>query len=259
MTDFACADSTVAVPGATASAEAIVTAVLLGDTATRAAVEEALSTHDRLTVEAPDPAAGIDTDAVDCVVTDGEAGAELVTRVRDGDAAVPVILYTDAPLEPLLDGLVDPGWVDVVRPGPGSDPLDLLAHRVCAVVDHRRATDLSHLATAAAEAATDGIAVVGDDGTVRYANSQFARQFGHDADDLVDRSWRELFAEETVDRLESDAIAAAEDGWQWIGTCEGRRADGESVTLRTRVTDAAEGTLVFAVFQGSADTDTSGE
>lgn len=224
-------------------------ACLHGDDATREAIEAGLSARDGMTVEVAADAAGVldRLDAVDAVVTDAEFGPELVERIRERDSHLPLVLHTDAPSEPLLAALDAAGFVDLVRPTDEDPAVDLLAHRLCALVDYSRTAALARHATAATEATTEGLAVLGDDGTVVFANVQLARQLGADREAVVGRPWRELFDEASVGRLESDALSAVEDGWQWVGTCEARRPDGETVALRTLVTGASDGSVVLAV------------
>jgi PAS domain S-box-containing protein len=250
MTDQASAAPTmVSKPESSAGESPLAVTVLHGDDATREAIEAGLGARDGMIVEVAADAPGVldRLGAVDAVVTDGEFGPELVERIRERDQRLPVVLHTDAPREPLLAAVGPAGFVDLVRPT-GEDPaVDVLAHRLCALVDHSRTAALARHATAATEATTDGLAVLGDDGTVVFANDQLARQLGADRETIVGRPWRELFDEASVGRLESDALSAVDDGWQWVGTCEARRPDGDTVALRTLVTDAADGSVVLAV------------
>ncbi len=223
------------------------------DEATRDAIGDAFADHDRLRLALTGQTVDqLDLGAVDAVVTDGEAGPALLEQLRDGDRVLPVVVYTDAPRRPILDAIGDARFVDLVQAGDDGG-LDVLAHRLCRLVDHRRTHDLARRASAATEAATDGLAVLSEDGTVAFANSQLARKLGYDRAELHGRPWRELFDEASVGRLETDALSAVEDGWQWVGTTDGRRADGETVALRTLVTDAGDGLVVIAVLGTDPD------
>jgi len=214
-----------------------------------------LADRDGFAVErSADPEAVLERlEATDCVVTDEDRVVDLVEEMSDRAESAPVVFYTDDADASLPDEVLDDEWVDVVR-GIDEASLPVLSHRVRALAEHRRTADLAARALAAADAATDGIAVLGPGGTIAFANEQFARQFGYDRDDLPGHPWRALFAAETADRIEADALSAVADGWQWLGTCEGRQADGDAVTLRTRVTGGGGDAVVLAVVQQSSET-----
>lgn len=93
----------------------------------------------------------------------------------------------------------------------------------------------------------EGIAVAGPEGDVEAVDRAFASRFGYDREQLVGAPWRDLLADGEVERLESTAIPAAEDGWRWVGSCVGRRSDGERIAVRVRIAGIDDGSLTFAV------------
>jgi len=256
MSDDVCSlPAATAVPGVPRPADAVTVECVYADATVCDQVADGLADHECLDVrQTTDSSTALERlNETDCVVTDGDLGVALLEGSRERTETVPTVFYTDAPVAPLLEGTPEGAWVDVVRPSESEDSMTLLAHRLTTLADHRRAADAVARASAAADAATDGIAVVGPAGTIDFANAQFARLFGYERDELAGRPWRDLFTEETTAQIESDALSAVDDGWQWIGTCQGRRADGESATLRTRVTEGADGSVVLAVFQQADD------
>lgn len=102
---------------------------------------------------------------------------------------------------------------------------------------------------AGVEAVRDGVAIVAPDGTVEYANRMFAGRFGRDRDAIVGAPWRDLFPDEEVRRLRSDAFPGVEDGWRWTGECVGRRPDGERFTARTGVVGLDAGGFALVVYE----------
>ncbi|WP_226004707.1 PAS domain-containing protein [Natrinema salinisoli] len=127
---------------------------------------------------------------------------------------------------------------------------DRLADRVHGLLERRRLAALSRRSLASIEFAGAAIAVVDPSGDVQFASRSFAMQFGDDTDAIAGTPWRELFTDAAVDHLESAAIPMVADGWQWTGTCTGRRRTGETFPARVRLGSLEDGSLVVGLDGG---------
>jgi PAS domain S-box-containing protein len=117
-------------------------------------------------------------------------------------------------------------------------------------VDHRRASTLVRRALSALELSREATAIAGTDGTFEVVNRPFGTRFGYDRGALLGRHWTAVFTDSEVERLRSTALPTTEGGWRWTGRCDGRRADGETVTVRTAIARLDDGTLAFTVRDG---------
>ena len=80
----------------------------------------------------------------------------------------------------------------------------------------------------AVEEAADGVAIL-DDGEYTYLNQAHAEMYGFDdKDDLLGTSWRTLYDDEEVARLEAEAFPALEADGHWRGPATGSRPDGST-------------------------------
>ncbi len=192
-------------------------------------------------------------DEADCVVAADATlvdGRDLLAAVRERAPRVPVVLVAADPTDDRRAAVREDDWSEhVPRTGPGG-----VVDCVRRLVDHERDATLAGRALAALELVPDGTAIAAPDGTVAFADPAFARQFGVASDALPGSDWRDLFTDAEIDRLESDAFPSLGDGWHWVGACEGRRADGETFTTRTRIAELDDGSLVFIVQCGTQST-----
>lgn len=198
-------------------------------------------------------------DEVDCIVcavsTDGGSPddvLDVLTAVRDRAPSMPVVLTTAA-ADPVVPAqFVAAKWTDTVLTGtPGQD--QRLRDRIQRIVTHQRNEERAEQATTAVEAARDGIAVVTADGEIGLANRSFARQFASTPGELREKPWEALFADSAAERIETEALAAVADGWEWLGTCTGSRLDGGPVRLQVRVAGVEDGGFVLAVSRPQSD------
>lgn len=203
-------------------------------------------------------ASGVDAaldrlDDVDCVVSpqdrDGRTGLDLLAAVRERSSTLPFVIVTDEPRSAVVESLCDDDWAAVLQTGDQETAPGLLGKRLLRLVRLRRTATLGERSLAAVEIARGCIAVVAPDETYQYVNQAYASQFGYEADDLVGRDWRECFPDEEAERLERTALESVADGWLWTGGSRGRRADGETVPIRTRITGLDDGSLVFALYE----------
>lgn len=196
-------------------------------------------------------------DGVDCVVcgdlpTDGDDLRAVLDEIRTRNPALPVVFASIEPDPPLVSVATHADRVDVVPVEPPAAGARL-GHRIRTLVAHARSEDRAERAASAAAAASDGLAVVAEDGTVAFANRSFARLFDATPGTIRGRAWQSLFESGAVSRLESEALAAVDDGWEWLGTCEGRRENGEPVALQVRLADVEDGAFVLAASRSRSD------
>ncbi|PSQ25918.1 histidine kinase [Halobacteriales archaeon QS_9_68_17] len=99
--------------------------------------------HGGLSVEtASDPESAlvrIESDEVDCVVTDGRSGERdggtVLDEVRRSHPDLPVVVYAGDPCEEFVGEALSAGATDVVRRPPDTEEHALLAHRIDAAVE----------------------------------------------------------------------------------------------------------------------------
>ncbi|ELY55779.1 PAS sensor protein [Natronolimnohabitans innermongolicus JCM 12255] len=230
--------------------------IVAGDRTRRERIEETLDGDD-LSVEttATLSATPHELRGVDCLVTEYAAttradGLDLETLGRRA-SAVPVVVLVETGDEAaaVVDAARDHCWMDCFVSAPDASTIDLgrLEHRIRGLVDRRRLADLTQRSLSSVELAADAIAIVDPDDEIEFLNRSFAVQFGYDRKTLCGESWRTLFTDESVERLESTAIPTVADGWRWTGSCTGRCRSGETADVTVRLAGPETGGLVFVV------------
>jgi len=110
----------------------------------------------------------------------------------------------------------------------------------------RLAADNARLSSAV-RAASEGMMIREQDGTIVYANPARARMFGYaHASDLRGMDWTEFYPEEEVERLREAAAKALLEEGHWESTAIGLRADGTRFPHLVSLT-ALEGGHVLSV------------
>ncbi|WP_253737547.1 PAS domain S-box protein [Halohasta salina] len=97
------------------------------------------------------------------------------------------------------------------------------------ITDRKERTAEIELQSAAMEVAMDGIAILDDDEYV-YMNQAHADIFDYDPEELLGREWRDLYADEEIERLEAEVFPALADTGSWRGETIGKKRDGTPVT-----------------------------
>lgn len=189
--------------------------------------------------------------SVDCVVSEAtypdDALVDLLSVVRARGSDLPVVLLARDPSPRVVDALDDTPWTDCLQWDANDEQANALVRRVTHLVGYRRVTALARRALAAVEQGTDAVAVVAPDGTVEFVNSLFARTLDATAEDLVGRSWRALYPDAEVTRLETHAFPSLADGWRWVGDCELCRDDGSTVVAQLRIDALDDDGMVFTL------------
>ncbi len=101
---------------------------------------------------------------------------------------------------------------------------------------------------AAFTASMDGMAVLDGQERYVYLNDAHARIYGYErAEQLVGRSWRDLYDDEEVRRLGEVSLAGMRREGRWRGEAVGRRLDGSHFDQEISLTALPDGGLVCVV------------
>jgi PAS domain S-box-containing protein len=99
----------------------------------------------------------------------------------------------------------------------------------------------------AIEDAADGVAIL-DDGEYVHVDNTHVEMYGFDSKaDLLGDTWRRLYSEEEVERLEQEAFPALDAEGHWRGRVTGSRPDGTTFPARLSLTRVGDGRLVCTV------------
>jgi PAS domain S-box-containing protein len=99
----------------------------------------------------------------------------------------------------------------------------------------------------AVESARDGVAVL-DDEEYTYVDGSHVDMYGFDdKEQLLGNTWRELYDDEEVERLEAEAFPALESEGYWRGMVTGSRPDGSTFPAELSLTTVDDGRLVCTV------------
>ena len=99
----------------------------------------------------------------------------------------------------------------------------------------------------AVEDAADGVAILEDDEYV-YVDPTHVEMYGFDAvDDLLGNTWRKLYDDDEIARLENEAFPTLRDDGHWRGMVTGSRPDGSTFPAELSLTIVGDGRLVCTV------------
>jgi PAS domain S-box-containing protein len=118
---------------------------------------------------------------------------------------------------------------------------------VCTVRDEterrRRERELKSR-SAAIEAASDGIALLDDDGQYMYVNRAHANSYGYDTPEaFMGESWRMCYSSEECARIESDIMPQLSEHGKWRGEATGYRKDGTTFSQEVSLTSFEHGII----------------
>ncbi|OSO94565.1 hypothetical protein B9H04_14035 [Halorubrum ezzemoulense DSM 17463] len=99
----------------------------------------------------------------------------------------------------------------------------------------------------AIEQSADGFAIL-DDGEYTYVDETHVEMYGFESKaQLLGDSWRRLYDDDEIDRLEAEAFPALEAEGRWRGAVTGRRPDGTTFPAELSLTIIEDGRLVCTV------------
>ncbi|GAA0545128.1 PAS domain S-box protein [Halorubrum ejinorense] len=99
----------------------------------------------------------------------------------------------------------------------------------------------------AVESARDGVAIL-DGGEYTYVDRTHVEMYGFESKErLIGQTWRELYDDDEVERLEAEAFPALEADGYWRGMVTGCRPDGSRFPAELSLTAIDDGRLVCTV------------
>lgn len=205
--------------------------------------------YDQFIVETvTDPAAGLqrltEEPAIDCVVSDYEMpdmdGITLLNTVREDHPALPFILFTGKGSEAVAGQAINAGVTEYLQKGPGTDQYDLLAHRIKNAVEKWRAQQEARIWSRAIQTASEGIAIIDEDGTYADMNTAYADLYGTTPEELIGEPWTTTVPPEEVQRQKEDVFPNLDDG-EWRGESVGQRVDGSTYPKLLSIASLGDG------------------
>jgi PAS domain S-box-containing protein len=111
------------------------------------------------------------------------------------------------------------------------------------ITERKRREEELEVQSAAMEASMDGIAILDGDEYV-YTNRAHADVFDYDPDDLVGTTWRMLYDDDEIERIEQEVLPELEREGEWRGETIGTRSDGSDVHQEITLSLLDDGTLI---------------
>ncbi|MCL7416912.1 MAG: PAS domain S-box protein, partial [Halalkalicoccus sp.] len=126
--------------------------------------------------------------------------------------------------------------------------VDILTRSTRAALDRLDREQDVHRRSVAMNVATDGMAIIDEDGEYDYVNEAYAALHGYDdPDSLLEMTWKRLYDEDAIDRLNWDALPTVWDRGFWRGEVVGTRADSSTFPQELTLTELDDGQLVCVV------------
>jgi len=127
----------------------------------------------------------------------------------------------------------------------GRDELGELSHAVAGMIEPRATTAHATKHLAAMDAATEGIAIMNDEGLYLYANRAYVGLFGYDRPhEVIGGHWRDHFEEVEAARLDEGAFRPLAVVGRWRGEAVARHADGAEIDIELSLTGLPDGGIV---------------
>ena len=112
------------------------------------------------------------------------------------------------------------------------------------VTERRRQARELETRLAAMDAAMDGISLLDADDEYVYMNQAHADIFGYDPEELVGSTWRRVYGDEAIERIEAEVFPELERTGEWRGETVGKRRDGSQVHQEITLTRLDDGKLI---------------
>ncbi|WP_136590458.1 PAS domain-containing protein [Salinigranum halophilum] len=112
------------------------------------------------------------------------------------------------------------------------------------VTELRRREEALEMQSAAMEAAMDGISVLDTDDEYIYMNQAHAGIFEYEAEELIGSTWRRLYEDDEIERIEREVFPEIERAGEWRGETIGRKRDGSPVRQEIALSLLEDGKLI---------------
>ncbi|RDZ63836.1 hybrid sensor histidine kinase/response regulator [Haloferax sp. Atlit-12N] len=186
----------------------------------------------------------------DCIVCDYDMpdldGLDVLASVRAEYPELPVILFTANGSEEVASEAISAGVTDYLRKGDDTSQYQLLANRIENAVERYRASQSLTRGLTAIENATDAVCILGDDGTIEYANAACTALFGYEREELLGRHWEAFYPDDDVQTVSDSILPEARES-RWSGQSSLVRKDGSLVDVDHTLTSTADGSLVWTL------------
>lgn len=190
----------------------------------------------------------LETDSIDCIVSDyelpGMDGLDFLRAVREVSPDIPFIIFTEPKGESVVTAAIRAGVTDYIKKSQDEEQYQVLSNRIEDAVKHQQGrTEYREIF----EKVPDGILLHDpSDGRIIDANQQFAEMLGYSRSELLEMGFEEIHCGEppyTVERAERLVQKAAVEGplnFVWVDkTKDGDRLPVE-VHLRQTVIGGEE-------------------
>lgn len=98
--------------------------------------------------------------------------------------------------------------------------------------------------SAAMKASMDGISILDADEEYIYMNRAHAEVFGYEPGELIGSTWRRLYGDEEIERIEREAFPELAETGEWRGETVGRTRDGEPAYQEISLSLVGDGKLI---------------
>ena len=113
------------------------------------------------------------------------------------------------------------------------------------VTERKQAEQARNRMAEAMEVASDGMALLDEEGTYTYMNQAHAEIFGYDSPEaFLGNTWRMCYADEQAERFEEEFMPVLHENGTWTGEVEGKRKDGTPVPQQVTLTQLEDGGLI---------------
>jgi PAS domain S-box-containing protein len=82
----------------------------------------------------------------------------------------------------------------------------------------------------------EGLAILNGEGEFLYMNPRHAEMYGYTYDELLGKSWKKLYSENTANYIEKEIMPQLFEQGRWQQTLAGKKKDGSEVICRVTLT-----------------------
>ncbi|EGQ43037.1 MAG: PAS sensor histidine kinase [Candidatus Nanosalina sp. J07AB43] len=112
------------------------------------------------------------------------------------------------------------------------------------ITEKKEKTQRLEMQSSAMEATMDGIAISDAEGNYIYMNDAHAEMFGRDREYFIGKSWKVLYPETEVDRIEQQVFQKLQEEGSWIGETVGIHRDGTEIIQEITLSLMDDGKII---------------